>query len=438
MNRRALICRQAGRWIAPALFLIAAVYLLAIPLIRPRGAYLHGHYRVLDLYLGAPALISAILSAGVALAPQRRRRLLGFKLFTASVSAFSALLVADGSLALLAPHDFWTDVMGPPGLHNEPDPVLGWRRKAFASSTVRRTRYTANGDEQLDFQYACDANGFRNPPLSGPRVGAVIGDSFTEASEVPREECFAARVGERLGVEVENLGRSGYGPPQELEVLRQIGLRTAPPKWVVWQLYEGNDLPDTVRFLQWRRNPSTPGLPLSVRYIEYSPLLRWIGKQRTPGLGVLQRLPGGRLREAVRLTPYVPTAPDTLPGALEGVQASLQEGQSLCRAAGVRLLVLYIPNMMRVQSDLFVFPSPKVRGIFLPEGQSDSPHDFESRITRYCRDQSIDFASLTPLLRKRRRAGDENLYVPFDGHLDRSGHEVAAQVICNWVTREQP
>ncbi len=393
---------------------------------------------MLDLYLGAPALVSAILSAGVALAPQRRRRLLGFKLFTASVSAFGALLVADGSLALLAPHDFWTDVMGSPGLHNEPDPVLGWRRKAFASSTVRRTRYTANGDEQLVFRYACDANGFRNPPLSGPRVGAVIGDSFTEASEAPREECFAARVGERLGVEVENLGRSGYGPPQELEVLKRFALRGVPPKWVVWQLYEGNDLPDTVRFLQWRRNPSTPAVPLSVRYIEYSPLLRWIGKQRTPGLGVLQRLPGGRLRGAVRLTPYVPTAPDTLPGAMEGVQASLQEGRNRCRAAGARLLVLFIPNMMRVQSDLLVFPSPKVRDIFTTGGRIDAPDDFESQIARFCRAERIDFRSLTPALRKRRTAGEWHLYVPFDGHLDRGGHEVAAEVILNWLGTHRP
>ncbi len=85
------------------------------------------------------------------------------------------------------------------------------------------------------------------------RTGSVVaeradivfnpGDSVTEAGEVDEDETFVARTGRTLGVGVLNLGVSGYGPQQELVVLKRYGL-PSNPRLVVWQVTEWNDVLD--------------------------------------------------------------------------------------------------------------------------------------------------------------------------------------------------
>ena len=43
------------------------------------------------------------------------------------------------------------------------------------------------------------------------------------------------------------LGHSGYGPQQELVVLKRYGLRLHP-RTVIWTLFEGNDFSDAERY----------------------------------------------------------------------------------------------------------------------------------------------------------------------------------------------
>ncbi len=427
-----------GRWILPLTCLLIAGYFLGWPMIRPRGAYVHGHFRVIDLYVGVPALAAAMLSTSVSMAPPAHRRRLGIRLGIAFVTGFGALFAVDAAVALLSPRDYRMEVMGSSGQDDLPDPVLGWRRKPFISTAVQRTRYGADGDEALRFRVEGDSRGFRNPPKAPPPVGKVIGDSFTEAPQVPLEETFVSRVGMQLGAAVENLGASGYGPPQELDVLRAYGLSPTVPKWIVWQLYEGSDLADTVRFLRWRKNPAVQAMSPILQYTAYSPLLSWLGNPPKANSGVSRRLPQGGFRETSRLAPYLPDVRNEIPGALAGVESALRDGRGRCAAAGVRLLVLFVPVEIRVQPDVYQFSMPEVRSQYLPGGLKDSPHDFESRITQFCRTARIDFRSLTPALRKRRSAGEWRLYVPFDGHFDRGGHEVAADAILDWVTQRQP
>ena len=51
-----------------------------------------------------------------------------------------------------------------------------------------------------------------------------------------------------------NLARGAYGPQQELIVLKRYGL-AYEPRFVVWQLFEGNDLVDAEAFAEWKKNP---------------------------------------------------------------------------------------------------------------------------------------------------------------------------------------
>ena len=93
-----------------------------------------------------------------------------------------------------------------------------------------------------------DANGFRNSPPEKDTYDIVaLGDSFTRASGVatPWSEILA----EYSGSDVLNLGDVGFGPQDELKVLRQYGLKKRP-QWVELAYFEGNDLYDAASYEQ--------------------------------------------------------------------------------------------------------------------------------------------------------------------------------------------
>lgn len=101
------------------------------------------------------------------------------------------------------------------------------------------------------------ADGFRGPPLeqpkSRPRV-MVLGDSFVMAENVPLEGTFVEQLARALEnergagppIEAVNLGRSGYGPDQELLLLRR-SVDGIDPDLIVCVLCAHNDIGDLPR-----------------------------------------------------------------------------------------------------------------------------------------------------------------------------------------------
>jgi GDSL-like Lipase/Acylhydrolase family len=97
-----------------------------------------------------------------------------------------------------------------------------------------------------------DARGFCNPPEKAERPRAAIlsvGDSFTWCTAVPAAATFTALLETMLGDTTYNLGVPGVGPYEYLEILRRFGLALAP-RLVLFNIYEGNDLRDAVRFAE--------------------------------------------------------------------------------------------------------------------------------------------------------------------------------------------
>ncbi|MCC6155568.1 MAG: SGNH/GDSL hydrolase family protein, partial [Candidatus Hydrogenedentes bacterium] len=121
----------------------------------------------------------------------------------------------------------------------EPDQLLGYVRKPNLS--WQRQTYPDRFSPVVT--YNTDANGFRNPPGVDTADIAFIGDSFTEGGTMPLETTFPRLVEQKLGARIINLGRGGYGPPQEVAVLWKYALQYQP-KTVVWTLFEGNDIKD--------------------------------------------------------------------------------------------------------------------------------------------------------------------------------------------------
>lgn len=96
-----------------------------------------------------------------------------------------------------------------------------------------------------------DGQGFCNQDLAvhdRPEVDAVIlGDSFAWCISIEPEAAWTAQLGVRTELSVLSLGRGGIGPYDYLQMLRNFGL-SKHPDVVVMQIYEGNDLRDSIRY----------------------------------------------------------------------------------------------------------------------------------------------------------------------------------------------
>ena len=97
------------------------------------------------------------------------------------------------------------------------------------------------------FELKYDKNGFRNDEDFASADIAVIGDSYVESPMLPSSMLATTRLAKLMQQTVANLGQSGYGPQQELAVLKRYAL-PLHPKSVVWVFYEGNDLRDAERY----------------------------------------------------------------------------------------------------------------------------------------------------------------------------------------------
>ncbi|HZS10866.1 MAG TPA: SGNH/GDSL hydrolase family protein [Nitrospirales bacterium] len=119
------------------------------------------------------------------------------------------------------------------------DPVLGWRHAPDKS----RVFITEFGEQALVVanQYGHRGRTYPLQKASGRFRILVIGDSFTEGSQVSEEELFTARLeAANPGVEVLNAGVGGYSTVQEYLYLSREGLQFNPDLILLMTVY--NDL----------------------------------------------------------------------------------------------------------------------------------------------------------------------------------------------------
>lgn len=98
-----------------------------------------------------------------------------------------------------------------------------------------------------------DDKGFCNPPAAAGHETVdvlMIGDSFTTCTLVRPEDTFSAQIERQTGLRTYNLGVGALGPYEQLVLLRNFGLPLRP-RIVVLNIYEGNDLRDIVRYLDF-------------------------------------------------------------------------------------------------------------------------------------------------------------------------------------------
>ncbi|PWU18893.1 MAG: hypothetical protein C5B50_07705 [Verrucomicrobia bacterium] len=300
--------------------------------------------------------------------------------------------------------------------------------------------------------FETDFEGFHNAKDIRQADLVMIGDSYTEAGNIPEDENFTSLASRKLGLSARNLGRAGYTTPTELIVLKKYGL-PCRPKFIVWQIAESNDLAECIAYENWiakGRGPyfqtifrnSSAGIPSASE--------RW--QRRSPTYNLFTALRHHDLNPWPFTGTFTDRQQNEIPirFALEfGLQqparghrgwptfsTALAEGAEICRTNNIHLLVVLIPMKYRALGPYTHFP-PGVREraeAFPGASQEDS---LGPLLQLFCDAHKIPFADATPILREKAKAGDL-VYLPFDTHLSPAGHQAVAELITDKLKQTLP
>ncbi|NBC48643.1 MAG: hypothetical protein GVY22_11755 [Gammaproteobacteria bacterium] len=160
-----------------------------------------------------------------------------------------ALLLGEAGLGLAGQSYYWA-------FAKRPDPVLGWRPPPDRSAWQRFEGEALVRTNALGFR---DRNHRLSKPEDVLRI-AVLGDSFTEAVQVPVEQTWwrqmeaslnrGACAGDTIdkSFEVLNFAVSGYSPAQSLLAWRTFAKQFSPDVAIL-AFFIGNDLTESIRTL---------------------------------------------------------------------------------------------------------------------------------------------------------------------------------------------
>ena len=335
------------------------------------------------------------------------------------------------------------------------------------------------------FSFQTDAEGFRNRSVRDRFDIAALGDSFTDAMTMAGEASWPARLEGLLGVPVQNYGTAGFGPQQELLVLKDY-VASHRPRTVVLAFFAGNDIFDAEAFDAFERSGGAIKRPQqgwrikdvvsradswyvvsalraarrslgahqgTVNAAAADPVRR-IAAPISEGPSFDQGwfdLPvaGRRLRWAF-MPPYL----NTLNFSREDLSArsgwrltgdAIKEMQRVSAAFGAKFVVMFVPFKSQVYLPLVdaALPRNEIAAAFrfyLESfgGTVDVERMLANRLaqnqlmSRLCAEAGIAFLDTTPVLAARVAAG-ENVYFPDESHLNEAGEVLIAETLAAFL-----
>ena len=298
----------------------------------------------------------------------------------------------------------------------------------YQGNLGRALCFPQDPSQRVTVQY--DRNGFRNPADLDRADIVVLGDSYIEAPMILDKALSTTVLGRLQGRPVANLGNSGYGPQQELAVLKRFGLPLRP-EVVVWAFFEGNDLSNMEEYHGkaarvagahavwqdfWFRSLSRNLLALYFR-----------SKQECVPNVRMQEFRAEFSDENNSSSPvfFAPTEVVSYPEeTVREAQSYFREAYELCRDRGIRFMVVFVPEKYRVYHDL-----SNVR-LSTDELRSWTVNDLPRLLRRLLAELSpdIEYVDLTPALKAASRNGIAT-YLSDDTHWTVEGHRVAAEAI---------
>lgn len=276
------------------------------------------------------------------------------------------------------------------------DAGLGWSLRPDLDVNAE----ALNGDP---FHFRTDSEGWRGErPLSDCEV-VVVGDSFAFGHAVDEHAYFGHRVRE-IGAKA--AGVPGYNMVQTLLWLRALGPRLEG-KQVVWLIYPGNDLEDSLRphvlgnrspFVRERRD-DRGGWEIVTHHLDPT---KWPFPNRRPNYETYVEIctPSLLSRRVFAACEYL-----------------IEQGRDVCDRVGARLTVMTVPDLSDLVRD-------QVRGVVseMLEPETFDPELPDRRIAEICARLDVPFVPLADHL----TPGD---YQTDDVHWNRRGHQRFARLL---------
>lgn len=383
--------------------------------------------------------------------PRSLRRRIGQKLLAIGLGFGFALILAECGLRIAG--------VGRAVFHR-PDGTYGMVLIPGATGTFvneGRSDVAINADGFRDVRHP------RSKPAATLRI-AVLGDSFTEALQVPRDQAFWAVLPEQLGgckalagrtVETMSFGVSGYSTAQEL-LLLQRRVWDWSPDVVVLAFLTGNDVADNHPALgaaaapffrldgdtlvldgSRARSLGTGGRAM-LWMIRHSRVLQ-IANQVRLNLGQCGRIGAcgedldvGKGEAGLRNQLYAEPADDTWREAWRVTEALLRAMRDDVTAHHARFFLVTLSNAIQAHPDLAARERfralVKVPDLFYPD----------RRLGEFAARAGIDALALAP--RFAERAAAEHRYLHGfpgpnlgKGHWNAGGHRLAAELIAPWM-----
>ena len=290
-----------------------------------------------------------------------------------------------------------------PSRHFVADDAIGWRMHASHSFVVetegRPVRYTSDAD---GFRVSDDAAQAKHDGFAGNPVRRLVavGDSFCFGLGVAYDETFVAHVGRSIGfAEVRNLAMPGFGLDQIFLSVREYALDLQPDLLLV-ALYE-EDFERSMTAFRADEGFAKPAFRLARGRIEQ----RTIDDRRPVAERWLER--HSRLFTAARRSIQRLGYRSGVGETWKLNAAILDELRSICGAANVPLLVIYIP-------------SPRWTGIPM--------------LRRKMQEHAVPFVDPTSF----EETAPPGAYFPVDGHLNETGHARFASWIDGAIGKHFP
>jgi|GEM_PF-1904630 hypothetical protein len=311
-----------------------------------------------------------------------------------------------------------------------------------AASDLRSATIREKVIEFREMDIEVDQHGYRKSiPLSKARM-ILLGDSFAWGNGVFSTNSFVHKMNVQKTA-CYNLGHCGCGLPSQIQQLDEIAESEDMPEsleWIVWLVFDGNDLEDSV-------DPFLPpdsssridgtvfdGVMTAIEAVRYNSVLSRAlsGQLYVLGGDSHQTVDGIHLRGQLYRSnslgyklfnpPYVTRAAASLNyveshSNRKRISKALARMKKVAEGFGARVLVVVAPS------------APRVHGPHFEDFPELQPPHFANFVFSLAQEHDFETLDLLPIMQKY--AGRELLFHRDDTHWNPRGHEVTAQAIVN-------
>jgi lysophospholipase L1-like esterase len=311
----------------------------------------------------------------------------------------------------------------------EGDPVLGYRLKPGA-----RVRFAT---DEFDTEIRVNSAGVRDDdeigekPLNEQRI-LILGDSLVLSVQVPFGQTFGELLERRLNsrgsplrFRVINGGVQGYGPVQELLLLRSL-LPVVKPDLIIETLFVGNDIEDAFSaapLLEPRQRAIAEAARAAVitrlrRLVRSSMVLQVL---RLRVLAATQRFTRTAGPPEAPLQSYAAHPAPRIAHGLAVIHRVVQQMQQQGGAAGARTAVMLMPARFQVNDEDY----GHLRDAVTQSGGTLVRDAAGERIDQALRDIPVPRFDALPAL----RAAGADAFFLRTVHLTPRGHEIVAEAL---------